>query len=143
MAIAKIDYTKAHQRLTGDVPITGNEVDQIISTPFGLVVVEIQGVLNLPKHVPAELNENYIKIDDISYAIKFGKLEIDERDHNKITLYIGNSQRLIGTLEKLKTPLGVLKIPVDQTDQVKDKSMEMIDIVEKKLTFKERPLPIM
>jgi chromosome transmission fidelity protein 8 len=150
MPIAKIDYTKAHERLKNDIGMSiskiGNNIDNVISSPFGLVMVEIQGELNLPTHIPRELNENYIKLDDINYAIKLGNLEIDEVDHTKITLYTGNFQRLLGTLEKLKTPLGVLKIPIDHspTDENQtSKTIEMIDIVDKKLIFKERPLPIM
>lgn len=124
--VAVIDYTKARESLQSD--------DTVISTPFGLVVIEIQGELNIPSTTHSHES---IKLLDINHAIKFGKLFIE--DNNSLTLYIGNSQRLLGTIETLKTPLGVLKIPLD-SDQT---TIDMVDVVKKKLVFRDRPLPIM
>ncbi|CAI5759764.1 unnamed protein product [Candida verbasci] len=134
MPTAKIDC-RSVQNLQYD----GN----IITTPYGLTLLEIQGELNLPDKV-VENNENFIKVDEIYDAVKFGNLVFDQKETNKVILFIGNSQRLLGTIEKLNTPLGVLKIPVKNDDNMEiEEDIKMIDIVKHKLIFKQRPLPIM
>ena len=144
----------------------GNDSLSTVMTPHGLAVLEIQGELNLPDHRPVgttqtpQTNDSpYITVDDIYDAVKFGHLEFDKKDESKVTLFIGKSQRLIGNIVKLDTPLGLLKIPLsgangmnledDQNDKDKDDASEstekvqMIDIVKAKMIFKHRPLPIM
>ena len=143
MPTANIDYSKANHRLNSEPLEAGSVTDNVISTPFGLVLLEIQGELNLPREVPKDNLQDFISVDSIHHAVKFGRLQLDEKDPKKLTLFVGNSQRLIGDLVKLNPPLAVLKVPIDKTDLIKDKSIDMIDIIEKKLIFKERPLPIM
>lgn len=91
-----------------------------VSTPFGLLLLEIQGELNVP---------------DAQEAIQFGRLQFDERDEKKVVLFIGTSQRLLGTVEPLPKPLGLLK--------QENGRMELVDVIHKRLLFKQRPLPIM
>ncbi|EGV60374.1 hypothetical protein PSN45_001864 [Yamadazyma tenuis] len=112
---------------------------EVISTPFGRSLLEIQGVLNVPKEKSAGLE--YITVDDIHEAVKFGKLRFDEKDKSKVTLLIGNSQRLVGTMANLDTPLGLLKIPCNEDGS--QSQIDMVDIIRKKIIFKHRPLPIM
>lgn len=102
-------------------------------TPYGRAVVEIQGVLNLPTQPPPAAHEsaaNFIKVDD-STAVKFGRVEFDGR---KVTMFIGQLQRLIGEIVELKTPLGLLKVL---------SGIEMVDVIKQKVIFKDRPHPIM
>jgi chromosome transmission fidelity protein 8 len=143
MPIANIDYSKANERLNSEPMNTGNAIDNVLSTPFGLVLLEIQGELNIPHEVTTNNLQDFITVDSIHRAVKFGQLKVDEKDPKKLTLFVGNSQRLIGDLVKLNPPLAVLKVPIDKSDLIKNKSIDMIDIIENKLIFKERPLPIM
>ncbi|CAH6718346.1 chromosome transmission fidelity protein 8 [[Candida] jaroonii] len=130
MPSVDLEYSKV-------VPILDQTIknDSIISTPYGLSILEIQGVLNLPSepHGDAE----FIKVDEIYDAVKFGRLQFDEKNEKKVTLFVSNSQRLLGTIEDLDVPLGVLKIPNEES------TITMIDIIKKKIIFKQRPLPIM
>lgn len=95
--------------------------------------------------------KNFVKVDDIYDAVKFGHLQFDDKDQLKVTLFIGKSQRLIGNVVKLDVPLGVLKVPLkqksvedsDNVDMDQDHEIQMIDIVRAKMIFKQRPLPIM
>lgn len=92
---------------------------------------------------------NFITINDIYHAVKFGNLVFDPHDDKKVTLFIGKSQRLLGNIVKLQTPLAILRIPTnrngdDDDDMVDDKEdIKIVDIVKAKLIFKQRPLPIM
>lgn len=113
MPSVPINYTKASQALTLSVTPSS---PYVISTPFGLSILEIQGLLILPsvpkneEAVDPEHAHTYVKINDIHDAVKFGKLLFDEKDPLKVVLFVGTSQRLNGTVEKLREPLAVLRI---------------------------------
>lgn len=110
----------------------------VISTPFGLAIIEIQGELNIPEIASSEENPDNLKVDDLYTAVKFGKLIVDPVDDSKVTLFIGTSQRMLGRIVKIDPPLGVLKINANDKNE-----MKMIDVIKKKIIFKDRPLPIM
>lgn len=134
---------------------TSSKSDNLIFTSHGLAVLEIQGELNLPLDYPTgkpqtpedfEYLNNFITVDDIYHAVKFGNLVFDPNDDKKVTLFIGKSQRLLGSIVKLQTPLAVMKVPInrDENDMDDDKDViKIVDIVKAKLIFKQRPLPIM
>ena len=162
MPTTKIDYSVAHNILNEKTPNDGEliENDNIISTPYGLSILEIQGELNLPQSFPqenenhkSEYLENFARVNDIYEAVKFGRLEFDPRNQSNVTLYIGKSQRLLGSMVNLETPLAVLRIKTgtsnnegtenDSLEENKDESIKIVDIVRKKIIFKQRPLPIM
>ncbi|ODQ47232.1 hypothetical protein PICMEDRAFT_25890, partial [Pichia membranifaciens NRRL Y-2026] len=114
----------------------------VVATPLGLALVEIQGELSIPKETPAGLSSPESRegggsgdAEDVE-VVKFGRLELDE-ELQRATLFISTTQRLIGTVEKIDPPLGVLKVV--HAGQV----CEMIDVVGTKIIFKHRPLPIM
>ncbi|CAH2351561.1 chromosome transmission fidelity protein 8 [[Candida] railenensis] len=110
----------------------------VISTPFGLAIIEIQGELNIPEIASSEENPDNLKVDDLYTAVKFGKLIVDPVDDSKVTLFVGTSQRMLGKIVKIDPPLGVLKINANDKNE-----MKMIDVIKKKIIFKDRPLPIM
>lgn len=143
----------------------GDNKSTVISTPLGLTLIEIQGDLSLPKFKPSGLNtteENLfkkVKIPDLFNdnnnesnneidMVKFGHLEIDNSS-KKATLFISTTQRLIGTIEKIDPPLGILKVTKNNNNNNSNninntnQSCEIIDIIKNKIIFKNRPLPIM
>lgn len=141
MPTTDIDYAKASEALnTPGVEVPGS---CIVSTPFGLLILEIQGELNLPESAPdpdladPEYMANFARVDEIYEAVKFGKLDFDSADPSKVVLYIGKSQRLLGSVETLREPLGILRVSTDT------KNMKFMDVIYKKLIFKQRPLPVM
>lgn len=145
MPATSIDYTTVHDILNSKETGGDSSYDNIISTPFGLSIIEIQGVLNLPKSVPEEHEiasgghnvANFATVDSIYHAVKFGKLDFDGNDPKKVTLFIGKSQRLLGSMVDLDTPLGVLRVSKGNGN------LKMVDVIRKKIVFKQRPLPIM
>ncbi|KAI0460944.1 hypothetical protein LJB42_001481 [Komagataella kurtzmanii] len=157
MPSVKIDCSQLHKILSNpEYP-----QDSVIATPHGLVVVEIQGVLNLPTETTSKLNKESsdsktiiednlsgVLPDELSQqekgqadrmAIKIGELQFSEGS-DQVTLLINNTQRLNGTVEKLNPPLGLLKF----TNSVHEsrKQVHLIDIIEKKCVFKTRALPV-
>lgn len=162
MPTTKIDYSVAHNILNEKTFNEGEliENDNIISTPYGLSILEIQGELNLPQSFPQanenhkpEYLENFARVNDVYEAVKFGRLEFDPKNQSNVTLYIGKSQRLLGSMVNLETPLAVLRIKTEtsndedteygSSEENKDESIKIVDIVKKKIIFKQRPLPIM
>ena len=167
MPTAKIDCSAVHQLLSQEKSNDRNSSSpNLITTPYGLALLEIQGELNLPHTKPdipldqllpldQEKMKNFVTVDDIYDAVKFGHLQFDSKDQLKVTLFIGKSQRLIGNVVKLDIPLGVLNIPVNKEvssgdgdvemdiDREVNQNIQMIDIVRAKMIFKQRPLPIM
>lgn len=119
----------------------------LIETPHGLSLLEIQGELNTPPEInalladafPQEYLDNYITIDKIYQGVKFGSLSFDATDSRKCTLFIGKSQRLMGSVVKLENPLLVLRLLSDPSKT----DVSIVDTIYNKLIFKNRPLPIM
>lgn len=147
MPTTHVDYSEASDTLNAsqNPSVPGN---CFVSTPFGLSILEIQGELNLPSAPPTnpagvdpEYLGNFAKVDDIYDAVKFGRMEFDESNPSRVVLYIGKSQRLLGSVETLREPLGVLKVSTVANKD--DNSMKFMDVIHKKIIFKQRPLPIM
>lgn len=148
MPTTDIDYTEAHDALNlPSQQLSANSC--VVSTPFGLSIVEIQGELNIPTNAPQDTEgldpeyvSNFARVDDIYEAVRFGKMDIDEKNPAKVVLFVGKSQRLLGSVESLPTPLGVLRVPVGENTEG-EKGIQIIDVIHKKIIFKQRPLPIM
>lgn len=141
---------------------TLEDYSTIFSTSLGLTLIEIQGDLSLPKSKPQGLSEKEESLffkkeiprlfqslhelsshnDEVVDAVKFGKLEIDN-SLKHATLFISTTQRLVGTIEKIDPPLGLLKIDHATEDDDSEDQCEMLDIIYNKIIFKQRPLPIM
>lgn len=95
----------------------------------------------------------------ISHETPVGRLvfpdimnENDKKNNSKsqrVYLYVGKHQRLTGTLKKLPKPLGVIRRrnPNERETDAGDgewvgKELEIVDIVEWKILFSNRPEPV-
>lgn len=123
--------------------------DRIITTPFGLALLDIQGELIIPDHINEEPDSipggtgAHITIDEIYHAVRVGKLYINESNHREATLLVGKSQKLIGTVDDLKPPLAVMRIPNRDQEAQASEPVKIMDVLRKKVVFKNRPLPVM
>lgn len=145
MPTTNIEYSGAHAALNAPTGVLPDGSCYVL-TPFGLSIIEIQGELNLPVAAPTDpegMDPDYVssfaRVDDLHDAIRFGRMDFDEKDASKVVLYIGKSQRLLGTVETLREPLGVLRVPKETSGE----TMQLVDVIEKKIIFRQRPLPIM
>lgn len=149
MPTTNIDYAGAHTALAEEQPNTINSMPNqpcMVSTPFGLSILEIQGELNIPRQAPpadievdSEYRASFAKVDEIYDAVRFGRMLFDANDPNKVVLYVGKSQRLLGAVETLREPLGVLRV----SRNAEEKEIKIVDVIKKKILFKHRPLPVM
>lgn len=145
-----IDYHRAHDSWVAQSN-GSDKVSQIIRTKQGLVMLEIQGELNIPSTKPDNLNDeeenlfiqrtipfqNKDSEEKVTDLVKFGRVELNE-DTGEAVLFISKSQRLEGHIETLDIPFGVLRI-----SKKDGQDCEMIDVIQKRIVFRNRPLPIM
>lgn len=138
-----IDYEAGRDALLAkDEPAPEEAISCVVSSSVGLLLLDIQGELNLPMEHDLERDKHEVAlVDKIHNAIKFGKLVFEKDGLRRVTLFIGESQRLLGKIDDLPKPVGVLR--VQNMDTESSNKINLIDVVYKKVTFDQRPLPIM
>lgn len=108
---------------------TPSPLPTLLHTPHGLLLLEIQGTLNLPASaVPTPIGR-----------LVFPHLDADNIDGDsegrwmkRVELYVGANQRLVGEVRALKGGLGVLR-------RREGDAVEVLDVVRWKVVFAARP----
>ncbi|KAL3437395.1 chromosome transmission fidelity protein 8 [Aspergillus tetrazonus] len=129
-----------------------NPLPQLLQTPSGLALLELQGTINLPfqENLDTE-NESTDFNSPSTYETPIGKLMFPDYSQNakddtswmkRAYLYVGRYQRMTGEVKKLPKPLAIIQRR--QTDGADDEreQLEVVDIVKYKLIFKSRPEPV-
>lgn len=110
-----------------------NKQPLVILTSLGRTIVEIQGDLKLPVNSSPEEHPDA--------EVRFGLLDIEENHEDpvmsRVTLYVGQKQRLLGKVVSLDVPLGLLNF------NKADNKVTLEDMIRYKILFQDRPLPIM
>ncbi|RKF71457.1 putative sister chromatid cohesion protein ctf8 [Golovinomyces cichoracearum] len=144
---------------------------QLLKTPSGLAILELQGTINLPAPnctSDIELRENHQLLRSHtenstglrSVEAAFGRLSFpyhDEGDTNstawmkKVFLYVGPHQRLTGEVKKLQNALAVIRKVKDELMEEREDvdntaknevQLEIVDIIKYKILFTNRPEPV-
>ncbi|KAI1418021.1 hypothetical protein F5Y13DRAFT_150398 [Hypoxylon sp. FL1857] len=143
-----------HPRKPGTQTTDQNPLPQLIQTPSGLAILELQGTINLPE--TGESNE------DDSQEMSIGRLVFpdyhpDTQDPSstswmkRVHLYVGEHQRLTGEVKKLPKALAIIKKrtksgeDIDMSDgsfSSTTEDLEVVEIVKYKLVFSQRPEPV-
>ena len=138
-----------------------NPLPQLLQTPSGLALVELQGSINIP-----QLGGDEIETGQRD-PVAIGRLDFPDYDPStpnlngtdwmkRVFMYIGRHQRLTGEAKKLPKPLAVVrrKAPTEtedpsMTDAAGEKDvresadqLEVVEIVKYKLVFSHRPEPV-
>ncbi|KAK7752386.1 hypothetical protein SLS62_005724 [Diatrype stigma] len=141
------------QKLNGD-PATDNPLPQLVHTPTGLAVLELQGTINLPQTDPEEQGSS----PEISIGrISFPNYQPETQDPSstswmkRVHLYVGQHQRLTGEVKKLPKALAIVRkraqdgedtsMADESAESTKD-DLEVVEIVKYKLVFSNRPEPV-
>lgn len=128
---------------------SGNlKVPNILQTPSGLILIEIQGTIHIGKKALKATDSLELDIHgdqntpshDLIGTLDFSQLEKD----GEVILNVDQHQRLRGKIEKLNPPLAIMR-----TDQAKRKvnhsehvEIPIVDIVRLKVVFATLPEPI-
>lgn len=118
---------------------------QILQTPSGLAIVEIQGTVNTPA-ASSQQNESQADSSSIGKIVfpyyDEAKSADDTSWHKRVYMYVGKHQRLTGEVKKLSQPIAVLRRRT-KVDQLSDgDELEVAEIVYYKLLFAHRPEPV-
>ncbi|KAL3426971.1 sister chromatid cohesion protein (Ctf8) [Phlyctema vagabunda] len=148
------------------VPVTKkNPLPQLLQTPSGLALLEMQGTINLPEHD----DEDAITTTDHAGGIAaqetpIGRLifaEYDAQDPTstawmkRVYLYVGKHQRLSGEVKKLPKAIAVIRKRVEGLEKIRSDDamdegeggeipdeLEVVEIVKWKILFSTRPEPV-
>ncbi|KAI1817594.1 hypothetical protein GGS20DRAFT_505842 [Poronia punctata] len=128
-----------------------NPLPQLMQTPSGLALLELQGTINLPE-IDASGSETS------GHGLEIGRITFPDYDPDSegtawlksVHMYVGQHQRLTGELKKLPKPLAIIRRkPGTGSDTVMADSaetttedLEVVEIVKYKLMFSNRPEPV-
>ena len=129
--ISKSEFLSIKNDADSTIETSDNDGPLTIMTALGRTIIEIQGDLEISTNMEGSQDQ----------SVRFGLLDIEENIKDpvlsKVTLYVGQKQRILGKVVSLETPLGLLKF-----DKINNKVI-LEDIIRYKILFQDRPLPIM
>lgn len=115
-----------------------NPLPNILQTPSGLAILEMQGTVNSTLQIEPGSNLPIGKLDFPLYNANAPAS--DNAWQKRVHLYVGKHQRLTGEVKKLPQPVAVLrKVPGDATD---GQALEVAEIIYHKVLFTSRPEPV-
>lgn len=126
-----------------------NPLPQLLQTPSGLAIVEIQGTIHGPHALPSDSASS-----NSAVTTRLGRLEFplyDAQDKSdgkwmkKVYLYVGKHQRLTGEVKRLAKPLGVIQKTnsgISDSATGINSDLELVEVVKYKLLFSARPEPV-
>lgn len=113
---------------------------QILNTPSGLALLEIQGTINTSG--PTDSEESSQPIGKLVFPGYDASRGPDDASWTKrVYLYVGKHQRLTGEAKKLTKPVAVLR-KKNAGDGEGEEALEVAEVVRWKLIFAHRPEPV-
>ena len=135
-----------------------NMLPELIHTPSGLAILEIQGTLNVPSYAPSEecrangtlaADSGHTDIGRLVFPLySSSQACIDPSWTKKVYLYVGKHQRLTGEVQRLPKALAVVRRRADQpatqcqSTVGMDEELEIVEIIKHKIIFSQRPEPV-
>lgn len=131
-----------------------NPLPQLLHTPAGLALLELQGTINMPGQ---NLENGAVNGTADDSGTTIGRLTFP--DYNTLTadagstawmkrvyLYVGQHQRLHGEVKKLPKAIAIIRRRQSEEGSANDKEMpeelEIMVIVKYKILFSHRPEPV-
>ncbi|KAF5576243.1 chromosome transmission fidelity 8 [Fusarium pseudoanthophilum] len=126
---------------------SSSPLPQLLQTPSGLALLELQGTINLPQDANG----------DALGGVQVGRLDFPDfvigsegsAWMKRVHLYVGQHQRLTGEIKKLPKAMAVVRkrenkvIPGSGGEILEQgKNLEVVEIIRYKLMFPNRPEPV-
>ncbi|KAI8961097.1 hypothetical protein F5Y11DRAFT_327690 [Daldinia sp. FL1419] len=144
---------KLYPKKSGVEATTQSPLPQLLQTPSGLAILELQGTINLPEN--HEGNTEYLPIG----RLVFPDYHPETQDPSstawmkRVHFYVGEHQRLTGEAKKLPKAMAVIRKraklgeDIEMADEPSNSSstveeLEVVEIVKYKLVFSQRPEPV-
>ena len=134
-------------------PPTENTLPQLLHTPSGLAILELQGTFHFP---PSSDPTGSTQIGKLVFPLYNPALNdpSDTKWMKRVYMYVGKGQRMTGECKKLGKPLGIVRKREsgdgDADEQVRDRDeeegkeeeLEIVEVVRYKIVFSSRPEPV-
>ncbi|KAF1345411.1 chromosome transmission fidelity protein 8 [Delphinella strobiligena] len=136
-----------------------NPLPQLLQTPSGLAILELQGTFHLPQQIsnqPQDEPNDDGTATNSAKATTIGRLVFPLYDASKgdtdtswmkrVHLYVGKHQRMTGEVKKLGKPLAVIRkrevASGEAEGGAESDELEIVEIVRFKVLFAHRPEPV-
>lgn len=130
---------------------TPNPLPQLLRTPSGLALLELQGTIHVPTISAAEQEAQSQDVFSQGISTPVGKLMFpfysasnppeDTSWMKGVYLYVGKHQRLTGEVKKLPKPMGIMRKRLKENAGDAEE-LEIVEIVRHKIVFSSRPEPV-
>jgi chromosome transmission fidelity protein 8 len=162
LSMSGIPIHTTQRRLAPPQKSLPNSLPELLRTPSGLALLELQGTINLP-HQDLESKASGLQANGsgTSEETPIGRLvfpdyhpatqEPGNTDWMKrVYLYVGKHQRLTGEVKKLPKAIAVIrkrnKEDIQETatspEEEQPEELEIVEIVKWKILFSQRPEPV-
>ncbi|KAG6010265.1 hypothetical protein E4U21_007314 [Claviceps maximensis] len=138
---------KLHPPQKPSTPIS-NPLPQLIQTPSGLALLELQGEINLPLDSAGEALKDTIEIGKIDFPDYVPDAE-GTAWMKRVHMHVGQHQRLTGEVRKLPKAIAVIRKRANRMLEnstgpymEEGEHMEIVEIVKYKIMFSNRPEPV-
>lgn len=125
------------------LPDANNPLPQLLHTPSGLAIIELQGTINFPQPSSDENPEQRTEATEVGRLV-FPLYTPGISDPNsgawmkRVYFYVGKHQRMTGEIKKLAKPMAVLKKAKGEDEG----AIEVAEIIKHKIVFGSRPEPV-
>ena len=133
--------------------VVENPLPQLLHTPSGLALLELQGTINIPDHHECDAGKT-----DIG-RLEFPFYDPEDRESmawmKRVYLYVGKHQRLTGEVKKLPRAIAVIRKRAGDCESHStgkehgegmetqtQEELEIVEIVKWKIMFSTRPEPV-
>lgn len=150
-----------HPRASDSPTRVNNPLPQLLQTPSGLALLELQGTINIPSQDNSDNNQSTRSSPDGPrdpnaapvFETPIGKLMFpdyspqfttpdDTKWMKRVYLYVGRYQRMTGEVKKLPQPLALVQRRQKESSAADSEELEIVEVVKYKIFFKSRPEPV-
>lgn len=158
MASSSVTLHPSTPTTAGSGNNNNNPLPQLLQTPSGLALLELQGTINLPEAEGANGDGGSDQQQQQQAPIAIGRIDFPDYRPDSITfdpastawmrrvyMYVGQHQRLTGEVKKLPRAVGVVRRREQQQQQGGGgggEELEVVEIVKYKIVFSSRPEPV-
>ncbi|KAK4547941.1 hypothetical protein LTR36_010660 [Oleoguttula mirabilis] len=122
---------------------TENPLPQLLQTPSGFAIVEIQGSVNSSLSPEQRGHDGATPLGKLVFPLYDSTKPADDVSWQKrVYLYVGKHQRLTGEVKKLGKPIALVRRRITTDARAEVEELEVAEIVYYKVLFAHRPEPV-
>jgi chromosome transmission fidelity protein 8 len=136
-----------HPRPSSTSSPTENPLPELLHTPSGLAILELQGTFHFP---PSSDPTGSTQLGKLVFPLYNPSINdpSDTKWMKRVYFYVGKGQRLMGECKKLGKPLGIVRKVERDTEMggvevgMREEELEIVEVVRYKIVFSNRPEPV-